>query len=102
VTQTTVHHIAMMEQKRKQVIDRSHDRNGEESMASDVDSDDEIFTQRSAIRRARGLSSAEPPTERSEVRVTGQDGVIEVVDVNSGNTRTSPRFHIGSTEALPE
>ena len=70
--------------------------------ASDVNSDDEISPRDDrAIRLAQGIPSAEPTTESSAVRVEGQDGVNEVVDVNSGNTRTSPRFHIESTGALP-
>jgi hypothetical protein len=40
--QTSAHHIAMMEQKWGQVKDTSHVSDGEESTASDVESDDEI------------------------------------------------------------
>ena len=45
--------------------------------------------------------TAEPTTENLEVRVKGQNGVSEVVDPISGQTRTSPRFYVGSTGALP-
>ena len=100
--QTSAHHIAMMAQKRGHVKDTSHDSDGEASTVSDVESDDEISPRDDrAIRRARGVPSAELTTETSEVRVQGQNSVNEVVDVNSGITRTSPRFHIGSTGALP-
>ena len=69
---------------------------------SDVESDDEISPRdERANRRARDIPSVEPTTESLKVRVKGQDGVCEVVDPNSGQTRTSPRFHIGSTGALP-
>jgi hypothetical protein len=92
----------MMAQKRGHVKDITHDSDVEESTASDVKSDDEI-SQRDdrARRRTWGVPSAELTTETSEVRVKGQDGVNEVVDPNSGITRTSPRLHIGSTGALP-
>ena len=93
---------AMMASKRGNVKDTGHDSDREESTASDVESDDEITPRDDrARRRARGLPSADPTTDTSEVRVTGQDGANEVVDVNSGHKRTSPRFHIGSTGALP-
>jgi hypothetical protein len=92
----------MMARKRGMAKDTSHESDGEESVASDVESDDEISPRDDqARRRARDLPSAEPTTESSEVRVKGQNGVNEVVAPNSGNTRTSPRFHIGSTGALP-
>ena len=99
--QTSAHHIAMMAQKRGHVKDTGHDSDREESTASDIESNDEISPRDDrARRRAQGLPSADPTTEISEVRVTGQDGVNAVVDDNSGQTRTSPRF--GSTGALPE
>jgi hypothetical protein len=92
----------MIAQKRGMAKDTSHDSDGEESTASDVESDDEISPRDGrAIRRARDLPSAELTTETTEVRVKGQDGVNEVVASDSGNRRTSPRFHIGSTGALP-
>ena len=92
---TSARHVAMMARKRGIAKDTSHDSDGEKSTASDVESDDEISPRDDrARRRARDLPSAEPTTESSEVRVKGQDGVNEVVDVNSGITRTSPRFHI--------
>jgi hypothetical protein len=47
------------------------------------------------------VPSAGSTTISFEVRAQGQDGVNEVVDVSSGTTRTSPRFCIGSTGALP-
>jgi hypothetical protein len=103
VPQTSAHYIAMMAQKRGHVKDTGHDSDGEESTASDFESDDEISPRDDrARRRARGLPSAEPTTETSEVRVKGQDAVNVVVDDNSSQTRTSLRFHIGSTGALPE
>ena len=93
----------MMAQKRGHVKDTGHDSDGEESTASDVESDDEISPRDArARRRARDLPSADSTTESSKVRVKGQDGVNAVVDDNSGQTRTSPRFHIGSTGALPD
>ena len=96
----SVRHVAMMAQKRGMAKDTSHDSDGEESTASDVESDDEISPRDDrARRRARDVPSAEPTTESSEVRVKGQDGVNEVVDPNSGNRRTSPRFYIRSTGA---
>ena len=91
-----------MAQKRGHVKDTGQDSDGEESTLSDVESDDEISPRdERARRRARDQPSAEPTTESSEVRVKGQDGVNVVVDDNSGQTRASPRFHIGSTGALP-
>ena len=51
--------------------------------------------------RERDTPPAEPTTESLEVRVKRQNGASEVVDPNSGQTRTSPRFHIGSARALP-
>ena len=100
--QTSAHHIAKMASRRGHVKDTSHDSDGEESTMSDVESDDEISPRdERANRRARDIPSAEPTTDSLEVRVKGQDGVSEVVDPNSGQTRTSPRFHIGSTGALP-
>jgi hypothetical protein len=92
----------MMAQKREHVKDTGHNSNGKKSTASDVDSVDEISPRNDRVRRrARGLPSAEPTTETSEVRVKVQDGVSAVVDDNSGQTRTLPRFHIRSTGALP-
>ena len=92
----------MMAHKRGKAKDTRHDSDGEESTVSDVERDDEISPRDDkAIRRARGVPSAELTTETSEVRVKGLDGVNAVVDVNSGNTRSSLRFHIGSTGALP-
>jgi hypothetical protein len=102
VPQAMAHHIAMMAHKRRQVQDTSHEGDGEDSTLSDVESDDEITpTDERPRRRAREVPPADLTTETSEVRVKGQNGVNEVVDVNSGNTRSSPRFHIGSTGALP-
>ena len=99
--QATAHHIAMMEHKRGQVKDTSHEGDGEESTSSDVESDDAITPRDDrARRRAREVPSAYSTTKSSEVRVTSQDGVNEVVDVNSGNTRLSPIFHIGPTGVL--
>jgi hypothetical protein len=101
VPQTSAHHIAMVAQMRGHVIDTCRDSDGEESTVSDVVSDDEI-SQRDdrARRRVRGVPSAELTTETSEVRVKRQDGVNEVFDGNSGQTRISPRFYIGSTGGL--
>jgi hypothetical protein len=81
--------------------DTSHESDGEESTSSNVESGDEITpTDEGPRRRAREVPPADLTTETSEVRVKGQDGVNEVVAPNSGTTRTSPRFHIGSTGAL--
>ena len=94
--QATAHHIAMMAHKRGQDKDTSHEEDGEESTSSDVESDDEITPRNERARRqARDVPPADLTTETSEVRVKGQNGVNEVVDENSGNTRSSPRFHIG-------
>ena len=102
VPQTSAHHIAMMASKRGHVKDTGHDSDGEDSTLSDVKSDDEISPRdERARRRARDPPSAELTTENLEVRVKGQDGVNEVVDDNSGHTKSSPRFYIGSTGALP-
>ena len=69
---------------------------------SDVESDDEISPRDDrASRRAGDVPSADSTTDSLEVRVKGQDGVNEVVDPNSGLSRTLPRFHVGSTGALP-
>ena len=69
---------------------------------SDVESDDEISPRDNrASRRAGEVPSAGSTTESLEVRVKGQDGANEVVAPNSGQSRASPRFHIGSTGALP-
>jgi hypothetical protein len=88
----------MMAHKRGHVKDTSHKGDGEESTSSDGKSDDEITPRdERARRRARDVPSAELTTETSEVRVKGN----EVVDVNSGNPRSLPRFYIGSTGALP-
>ena len=84
------------------VKNTGRDRDGEESTMSDVESDDEISPRdERANRRARDIPSAEPTTGTLEVRVKGQNGTSEVVDPNSGQTKTSPRFHIVSTGALP-
>ena len=92
----------MMTSRRRHVKDTSHDSDGEEFTMGDVESDDELSPRdERANRRARDTPSAEPTTDSLEVRVKGQNGVSEVVDPNSDPTRTSPRFHIGSTGALP-
>ena len=102
VPQTSAHHIAMMASRHGNVKDTGHDSDGEESTISNVESDDKISPRdERANRRARELPSAETTTETLEVRVKGQDGVNEVVDPNSDQSRTSPRFHIGATGALP-
>ena len=73
-----------------------------ESTLSNVESDDEISPRDDRARRRAGdAPSADSTTDVLEVRVKGQDGVNEVVDPTSGQTRSSPRFHIGSTGALP-
>ena len=69
---TSARHVAMMARKRGMAKDRSHESDGEESVASDVESDDEISPRDDrARRRARDLPSAEPTTESSEVRGAG-------------------------------
>jgi hypothetical protein len=99
--QISAQHVPMMAQKRGHIKDTSHDGDEEGSTSSDVESDDEITPRDDRDRRrAREVPSADSTTETSEVRVTGQNGVNGVVDVNSGQTRSSPKFHIGSTEAL--
>ena len=76
--------------RRGHVKDTSHDSDGEESTMSDIESDDEISPRdERADRQARDTPSAEPTTDSLEVRVKGQNGVSEVVDPNSGQTRTS-------------
>ena len=88
VPQTSAHHIAMMASRRGHVKDTGHDSDGEESTLSDVKSDDEISPRdEPANRRERDIPSAEPTTETLEVRVKGQDGVSEVVDPKSGQTK---------------
>ena len=102
VPQTSAHHIAMMASRRGNVKDTGHDSDGEESTLSDVESDDEISPRDDRARRRAGdAPSADSTTETLEVRVKGQNGVNEVVAPNSDQPRTSPRFHIGSTGALP-
>ena len=89
--QTSAHHVTMMAHKRRHVKSTSHDGDGEKSTSSDVESDDEITPRGDrARRRAREVPYADSTTESFEVRVTGQDGVDGVADVNSGNTRSSP------------
>ena len=100
--QTSAHHIAMMASRRGHVKDTGHDSDGEDSTLSDVESDDEISPRDDRTRRrAGGAPDADLTTNTLEVRVKGQDGVSEVVAPTSGHTRSSPRFHIGSTGALP-
>ena len=71
---------------------------GKESTLSDVESDDEISPRDDRARRRAGdAPSTDSTTETLEVRVKGQDGDNEVVAPNSDQ----PRFHIGSTGALP-
>ena len=62
---------------------------------SDVESDYEISPRDDRARRRAGdAPSADSTTDDLGVRVKGQDGVNEVIDPNSGQPRTSPRFHI--------
>ena len=100
--QTSAHHIAMKASRRENVKDTGRDSDGEKSTLSNVESDDEISLRDDrASRRAGDAPSADSTTDSLELRVKGQDGVNEVVDHNSGQPRTSPRLHIGSTGALP-
>ena len=95
VPQTSAHHITMMASRRGNVKDTGRDSDGEESTMSDVESDDEILPRDDRVsRRAGDVPSADSTTDSLEVRVKGQNGVGEVIDPNSGQTRTSPRFHI--------
>ena len=100
--QTSAHHIAMMASRRGHVKDSSHESDGEESTLSDVESDDEITPRDDRARRRAGdAPDADSTTNTLEVRVKGQNGANEVVAPNSDQPRTSPRFHIGTTGALP-
>ena len=102
VPQTSAHHIAMMASWRGNVKNTGRDSDGEESTMSDVESGDEISPRDDrASRRAGDVPSADSTTDSLEVRVKDQNGANEVVDPNSGLSRTSPRFHIGATGALP-
>ena len=68
--QTSAHHIAMMASRRGHVKNTSHDSDGDESMMSDVENDDEISPRdERASRRARDTPSAKPTTDSLEVRV---------------------------------
>jgi hypothetical protein len=76
-----------MAHKLGNVKDTGHDSDGEESMASDVESEDEITPRdERARRRTRELPSADSITETSEVRVTGQDGVNATSDLHQDFT----------------
>ena len=107
MAQTSAHYVALMAQRRGQIKDTGRTSDDDESTASDVESEDELTERDDSSRRPRtsrcieakatDITSAQPQENKG-----GSAKATSEKEDSDNILRRSPRFHIGSTSALPE